>query len=73
MPRLGPLELVIILLIFMLIFGAGRLPYVGSSLGRSMRAFKNAITGQDEEDDNPKKRTSSKPRVKSSSGTKGSK
>ena len=61
MPRLGPLELVIILLIFMLIFGAGRLPYVGSSLGKSMRAFKNAITGQDEGDEPTKKR----PRTKS--------
>ena len=52
MPRLGPLELAIILLIVLLIFGAGRLPQIGSSLGRSMKAFKNAITGQDEADDN---------------------
>jgi sec-independent protein translocase protein TatA len=48
MPRLGPLELGIILLIVLLIFGAARLPQIGSSLGSSMRAFKNAITGQDD-------------------------
>lgn len=51
MPRLGPLELGIILLIVMLIFGAGRLPQIGGSLGKSMRAFKKSVTGQDEEDD----------------------
>jgi sec-independent protein translocase protein TatA len=48
MPRLGPLELGIILLIVLLIFGAARLPQIGSSLGSSMRAFKNSITGQDD-------------------------
>ncbi len=48
MPKLGPLELAIILVIVLLIFGVGRLPQVGSSLGRSMRAFKRAITGEDE-------------------------
>ncbi len=48
MPKLGLWELAIILLIILLIFGAGRLPQIGSSLGRSMRSFKNAITGQDE-------------------------
>ena len=48
MPRLGPLELAIILVIVLLIFGVGRLPQVGSSLGRSMRAFKRAVTGEEE-------------------------
>jgi len=49
--RLGPLgipELVIILLIIMMIFGARRLPEIGSSLGRGIRTFKSAITGEDE-------------------------
>ena len=59
MPRIGPMELVIILLILMLIFGAGRLPQIGSSLGRSLRAFKGAVTGQDDgeggEDEESKK------------------
>ena len=56
--KVGPLgipELVIIMLIIMLIFGARRLPEIGSSLGRSIRTFKSAITGEDEKgkDDNP--------------------
>ena len=49
--RIGPLgipELVGILLIIMLIFGARRLPEIGSSLGRGIRTFKSAVTGEDE-------------------------
>ena len=56
--RIGPLgipELLIILLIIMLIFGARRLPEIGSSLGRGIRTFKTAVTGEDDkrEEDNP--------------------
>ena len=49
--KIGPLgitELGIILLVIMLIFGAKRLPEIGSSLGRGIRTFKSAITGEDE-------------------------
>ena len=57
--RLGPLglpELLIIVVIIMLIFGARRLPEIGSSLGRGIRTFKSAITGEDEKrgDENQK-------------------
>ena len=41
-------EIVVILLVILLIFGAARLPKMGASLGRSMRAFKGALTGQEE-------------------------
>lgn len=56
--RIGPLgipELLIILLIIMLIFGARRLPEIGSSLGRGIRTFKTAVTGEDDKggEDNP--------------------
>ena len=49
--RIGPLgipELLIILLVIMLIFGAKRLPEIGSSLGKGIRTFKSAVTGEDE-------------------------
>ena len=49
--RIGPLgipEIVIILLVIMLIFGAKRLPEIGTSLGKSIRTFKSAVTGEDE-------------------------
>lgn len=49
--RIGPLgipEIVAILLIIMLIFGARRLPEIGASLGRGIRTFKSAVTGEDD-------------------------
>ena len=49
--RVGPFglpELLIILLVIMLIFGAKRLPEIGSSLGRGIRTFKSAVTGEDD-------------------------
>ena len=51
--RLGPLglpELLIILAVLLLIFGARRLPEIGSSLGRSMRLFKSSVTGEDDKE-----------------------
>ena len=43
-------ELVIIFAVLLLLFGARRLPELGRSLGRGMREFKEAVTGQDDED-----------------------
>lgn len=50
--KVGPLglpELLVILVILMLIFGATRVPTIGSSLGRGIRSFKTAVMGEDEE------------------------
>jgi sec-independent protein translocase protein TatA len=44
---LGFGELVVILLIVVLIFGAGKLPQLGDALGRSIRNFKKSATGDD--------------------------
>ena len=52
--RVGPLgiwELLAILAIILLIFGARRLPEIGSSLGRGIRTFKNAVTGEDDKNE----------------------
>jgi sec-independent protein translocase protein TatA len=51
MPNIGPLELAIVLVIALVIFGPRRLPELGRSMGRGMREFKNSITGKDEEDE----------------------
>jgi sec-independent protein translocase protein TatA len=48
---IGPLELVIILLIVLLIFGARRLPEMGRSLGSGMREFKKGISGEKEREE----------------------
>ena len=52
--RVGPLgiwELLAILAIILLIFGARRLPEIGSSLGRGIRTFKGAVTGEDDKNE----------------------
>jgi sec-independent protein translocase protein TatA len=46
--RLGPTEIIIILVIALLIFGIGKLPQAGSALGKTMKAFK---TGQVDDED----------------------
>ena len=48
MPTLGPLELGIILVIVVLIFGAGKLPELGSSIGKTFKDFRNATREVDE-------------------------
>ncbi len=48
---IGPLELGIVLLIVLLIFGPKRLPGLGKQLGTGMREFKDSITGKDKDDD----------------------
>jgi sec-independent protein translocase protein TatA len=42
----GPLELAIVLLIVLLIFGGRRLPALGRQLGEGMRGFKDAVTSR---------------------------
>jgi sec-independent protein translocase protein TatA len=51
MPNIGPLELVVILVVVLLLFGAKRLPELGRSLGSGMREFKDSVTGKDSDDD----------------------
>ena len=48
MPSLGPLELIIILVIIIIIFGVGKLPQIGGALGRGIHEFREA-THQEEE------------------------
>jgi sec-independent protein translocase protein TatA len=48
--NIGPLEIGIVLLIVALLFGAKRLPELGSGLGRGMREFKEGITGEGKDD-----------------------
>jgi sec-independent protein translocase protein TatA len=52
--RLGPLEIGIILVIILIVFGVGKLPQVGEALGRGLRSFKKAQSGEDEKDETPK-------------------
>ncbi len=46
--RPGPEWIVVLVLILLLVYGAKRLPEIGSSLGKGLRTFKSAVTGEDE-------------------------
>jgi sec-independent protein translocase protein TatA len=43
-----PMHLLIILVIVLIIFGPGKLPELGAGLGKSIRGFKKAISGEDD-------------------------
>jgi sec-independent protein translocase protein TatA len=45
----SPIQLIIVLVIVLLVFGAKRLPEIGRSLGSSAREFKQGITGEKSE------------------------
>ena len=51
MPNIGPLEIIIVLVVVLLIFGPKRLPDLGRSLGSGMREFKDSVTGRGDRDD----------------------
>lgn len=51
---LGMPELLVILVIALLVFGAGRLPEIGSSLGRAIKGFKEASEKREPEPPEPK-------------------
>ncbi len=55
---IGVPELIIILIIVLIIFGAGKLPEIGAGLGKGIRNFKKATKGEDEIDVTPKKEVS---------------
>ncbi len=46
---LGPIELVIILVIILLIFGPMKLPQIGDALGKSVRHFRKGVSGSEDE------------------------
>ena len=50
---IGPLELGIILVIVVVIFGARRLPEIGSGFGKAIKNFKAGVSGDDEIDVTP--------------------
>jgi sec-independent protein translocase protein TatA len=47
--RLGPFELIIVLVIVVIIFGVGRLPEIGGAVGKAIREFRDATAPEEEE------------------------
>ena len=56
-PKLGMGELIVILLIVVVLFGASRLPQLGKGLGEGIRSFKKSFGGEDEEKPAPSSST----------------
>jgi sec-independent protein translocase protein TatA len=50
MPNVGPLEIAVVLVIVLIIFGPKRLPELGKSLGHGIREFKSSISGEADKD-----------------------
>ncbi len=48
MGSIGPLEIVLLLVLALMLFGAKRLPEIGRSLGTGMREFKDSVSGMTE-------------------------
>lgn len=56
LPNIGMSELLVILVLVMIIFGAGKLPEIGAGLGKAIRGFKKAATGELDENEKSKEK-----------------
>lgn len=54
LPNLGIPELILILVVALIIFGPGKLPQVGKSLGKTIREFRKSSSAMYDDDDEPK-------------------
>ena len=63
MPNIGPLEIVVILIIALVVFGPKRLPELGRSMGKGIREFRGSVTGSHDDDDEDDEET---PRIERS-------
>ena len=51
MPNIGPLEIAIVLVIALIIFGPAKLPELGKSAGKGFREFKGSVSGRADDDE----------------------
>ncbi len=55
MPNLGPMEIILIVVVILLLFGAKKLPELAKGLGQGLKEFKTAVKENSEEEEAPKK------------------
>ncbi|MBA3865745.1 MAG: twin-arginine translocase TatA/TatE family subunit [Solirubrobacterales bacterium] len=53
MPNIGPMEIIVVLIIALVVFGPKRLPELGKSLGKGINEFKGSIGGDHRETEKP--------------------
>jgi len=46
----GPMELILVLVVVLIVFGAGRLTEIGGGLGKAIREFRSSVTDDDASD-----------------------
>lgn len=51
MPHIGPMELLLIFLVVVLLFGGKKIPEIAKGLGKGIRDFKSSLAGNEEKDD----------------------
>lgn len=54
--NIGPLEIIVVLIIALIVFGPKRLPELGNSLGKGIREFRDTVTGDKHDDDDDDKK-----------------
>jgi sec-independent protein translocase protein TatA len=47
MPNVGPMEIILVLIVALIVFGPKKLPDLGKSLGKGIREFKGSVSGED--------------------------
>ena len=50
MPNVGPLEIAVVLVIVLVVFGPKRLPELGKSMGKGIREFKGSLSMDDKDE-----------------------
>jgi|GEM_PF-452833 len=60
---LGPMQIILILVIVLIIFGVGKLPQVGEALGKGLKSFKKAQEDDLDEDKKEKEKKDSEPKA----------
>ncbi|MEA3224203.1 MAG: twin-arginine translocase TatA/TatE family subunit [Thermodesulfobacteriota bacterium] len=66
MPHFGPMEIGIILVIILIIFGAGKLPQVFGAMGKGLRQFRKGQAGEYDDEDKQEKPQNDQATMKSS-------
>ena len=53
MPNIGPLEIAVVLIIALIVFGPKRLPELGRSAGKGIREFRSSLSAKHDDDEKP--------------------
>jgi sec-independent protein translocase protein TatA len=51
--NIGPLEIIVVLIIALIVFGPKRLPELGRSLGKGIREFRGSVSGESDDEERP--------------------